>query len=188
MRRLTDEERDAAARVWWIARHAAARACDRCPDLNRYREEVESFAGEYLLGVVASYRPDAGAALETYVTERMKPLAVEWLRYRFRRDRYRAARAGEKTRCARRMDSSSERDCPVAAAIRCECPERVAKLFRRLNDAERRIAEPIAFGGLTPAEVGRLIKVGKSHVHQAWSRIVNRLGGTLQQEREGDEG
>ena len=86
MQRLTDEQRDAAARVWWIAAAAVRRAVRRNPGLRRYRSELLSFAGEYLVRVVGAYRSDRGAALNTYVTQRARYIVADWMRHHFGRE------------------------------------------------------------------------------------------------------
>lgn len=192
MQRLTDEQREQAARVWWIAEAAVRRAVRRNPGLRRYRADLLSFAGEYLVGVVSAYRSDGGASLETYVTGRVRFVVADWMRSHF-------GRAGQAPRkLARRFVSLSRSHgvpewdsrpatladaLPVsgpaadAGAVRAENAERVRRLLARLNDRERRVVESVALRELTQREAAAELGYSEQWANRIYPQAIERLGG-----------
>lgn len=204
MERLTDEQRDRAAAVWWIAEAAVNRFCRDQPGMRRYRSELTSFAGLYLLRVVASYNPERGASLETYTTQRMRYLSAEWLRHEFGRPdesplRYTHSRSsvslftvvgwdflGEPILLADTLSDERE-PAPECGGVAAENRERVERLLRKLNERERRIVELVSLHGMQQSDAAKRLGLAKSRVSQLFTVAVRRLGGHATASEEGDE-
>ena len=187
MQRLTDEQRDAAARVWWIAAAAVRRAVRRNPGLRRYLSELLSFAGEYLVRVVGAYRSDRGAALNTYVAQRARYIVADWMRHHFGRE------GQTPDKLARRFvrlpallpDGGPAAD---AGAVRAENGERVRRVLANLNDRERRVVELVALRELTQRAAARELRMSEPWVSDVYARAMERLGGETPHMRRANKG
>lgn len=187
MDRLTDEQRDAAGRVWWIAAAAVRRAVRRNPSLRRYRCELLSFAGEYLVRVVGAYRSDRGAALNTYVTRRARYIVADWMRQHFGRE---GQTPGKLARRFVRLPAAlaGTGTGADAGAVRAENGERVRRTLAKLNDRERRVVELVALRELTQREAARELQMSEPWVSDVYARAIARLGGETPHMRRTNKG
>lgn len=198
MERLTDEQRDRAASVWRIAQAAVNRFCRDQPGMRRYRSELTSFAGLYLLQVVASYNPERGASLETYTTGRMRYLSADWMRHEFGRADQSPLRAahsrpeslfvvawhdslGDPIRLVDLLPDGRLPD-PESGAVDAENRERVERLLRKLNERERRVVDAV-LAGMNQREAGTALDCTPSAVSHIYAGAIKRLGGETDQQR-----
>lgn len=200
MRRLTDKEREQAARVWWIVAAAVERALRRNPGLRRHREELTSFAAEYLLRIVPAYRTDRGTTLESYVTGRARYLLADWMRAQFGREGQTPAKLARRvvsltadyepsgnewgTRTVTLADTIPGRGPGAeAGAVRVENGERVRRLLARLSGRERRVVRAVALRERTQIEAAAELGMSQASVSVAYAGAIQRLGGETKYQR-----
>lgn len=169
MKRLTDEQRDVAARVWAVAERHVEYVLARKPELRRFRDDLTSQAAWLTVRIAANYRPGP-AKLETFALSHLKHLVSEWAKT--------VAREPGAERVPLSVDAMPcDQFCPLAEFERREAPGRVAGLLAKLNDRERAVVEAVGLRELSHPQAAAEMGCSPVRTRYVWSRAVRRLGG-----------
>jgi RNA polymerase sigma factor (sigma-70 family) len=195
---LTDEQRERAASVWWIAEARINRFCRDQPGMRRHRSELTSFAGLYLLRIVASYDPNRGATLESYVTGRMAYLVADWMRSEFGRPDQAPLRLsfwntvslsavvgfdclGDPILLSAALSDDRFPDAD-SGSVATENRERVKRLLCKLTRREVRVVE-LLLAGMSQNEAADALGCSAATVSAIYAGAIERLGGETDHQR-----
>jgi RNA polymerase sigma factor (sigma-70 family) len=192
MERLTDEQRETAARYAYLAAVCAKRFVIRHRMTNRNCDHVFSAAGLAVLGAVASYRPGRGSTLKTWMNAKVPLLMVDHLRGEVGRaggGKWREARAESLSvyRSSSFGDDGEESREEVAAALQAPLasPLDALELSEMWDRAERilparllQLVRHVYRDGLTITDVARMWGCTQGLVSNLIRRALDLLGAT----------
>jgi DNA-directed RNA polymerase specialized sigma24 family protein len=170
MTRLTDEQRDLAAAVWPVAARKVAYLCRTHPPASRNRDELTSYAAEYVLRIARRYRASGGMRAGGYAVARLRYLYASWTRARFGRRESARSRAR-----LRPLAAAAHAPHPADTFAPVDARADVAALLARIPAAEREAVERIDLAGESAEALGR----GRSFAFELRQRAKLRLAQTV---------